>query len=207
MAVLPETSVLPVNPSKTENLLTSALHILTIGVRVGEEQKAIGYVSKIDRKHSRNVTRLHQLEPFANGTFANSLQESKFGEEATLVYPTSEYFPGEAIEVVPGILNEETVSLTRYILYTSTLFEAFVRANSRKDVNDTSLRLVSLLEQVKPVELFEFWLSPINGNIIYGIHYIDCWFTEMGHTVEIGRESVVAEDGTLAVTKTRPFMG
>jgi len=202
-----ESSVLPVNPSRQEGVnLANALHILTIGVRVGEQQKAIGYVTRIERTHARTNTHLKQLEPFPNGTFASGL-DSNFGGDVFEKYPKSMYFPGETVEVAPGILEDETVRIARYVLYTSTLFEAFVRANMGQEVNDTSVRLVSLLQQVKPVELFEFWLSPYDGKILYGIHYQECWFRNMGHTVETGRDAVISEDAELDVTRTRPFLG
>ncbi len=202
------TQILPVTDQAftADSQLTRALPVITLAIRGGlMGDKVIGYVTGITRTHTRTVERLHQLEPFS--TEAGGFQ--------TLAKTGNDYFPGEAIELVPGILGEETVALTRYALYTSTLFEAFMRAGGAGDANNQTpvdvnnpeleSRYTSLLQQVRPVNVYEYYVSPITKKVLWGIIYYDGWFTDMGRRITVGTDTVIMEEATIAITRSRPF--
>lgn len=186
-----------------------ALPSISLAMRFGPTNKAIGYINQFARTHTRSLVHLKQLEPYPNGTFSSAASSMNFNTD----YGTSQYFPGETVEVVPGPLGDESITLQRYALYTSMLFEAVVRADgadiartdyTTKNINDiASGRLVSLLQQTKACLVLEIYVSPIDGSTIYGVQYIDCWFSDMGRTVAQGT-NFIQESGKLEVTRTRP---
>lgn len=202
--------ILPITDKdiNSDTELTRALPVITLAVRTGSGQTAIGYISELNRTHTRDVTRLYQLEPYTGNNDYKTLRETH-----------NTYFPGEAVEVVPGRVSDETLELTRYALYTSTLFEAFMRANGSGDNNDKDIkdvnatgsqnefRYVNTLQQVRPVNVYEYYISPVSKNILWGIVYYDCWFTNMGRRVGVTGDTVISEQATLQVTRTRPWTG
>jgi hypothetical protein len=201
---------LPINSqsAQTNSDLKNALLVITMGVRVGDQVKTVGYIQELDRVHTRKNTHIKQLEPYVNGTFG--------GNSGDIDFNKSEYFPGETVEVAPGPLDEETVKITRTTLVTSTMFEAFMRAGGGgslqdgavSDVNDVTQtnRYVSLLQQVRPIDIYEMYISPIDKTVIWGLKYEDCWFRDMARTVKIN-EAVIIENATLDVTRTRQYFG
>jgi len=200
---------LPVNSqtAQANSDLKNALLVITMGVRVGDQIKTVGYISELQRTHSRTNTHLKQLEPYVNGTF---------GGNSNVDFRTSNYFPGETVEVAPGPLADETIKITRYALYTATLFEAFMRAGGGgilqdtqiQDVNNVSQisRYVNLLQQIRPIDVYEVYISPFDHTVIWGIKYEDCWFKDMGRNVKV-TDAVINEDATLDVARTRQYFG
>ena len=194
----------------TNSDLKNAVLVTTMGVRIGDQLKSVGYINSFDRTHARKNSHLKQLEPYVNGTFGGSAAEIDFNK--------SNYFPGETVEVAPGPLDDESLKLDRYTLYTSTLFEAFMRAggggtlqDGKADANinnaQQTSRYVNLLQQIMPIDIYEVYISPIDKTIIWGIKYEDCWFKDMGRSVKAGGEAMINEGATLDVTRTRQYYG
>lgn len=199
---------LPINDQNaTSNAqLKKALLTITMGVRVGPTFKSIGYIQELDRSHKRTNTHLKQLEPYPNGTFGGSGADVNFND--------SEYFPGETVEVAPGVLGDETITVKRAVLFTSTMFEAFMRAGGggvnedgipAADINNLDNRYVSLLQQTRPIDIVEMYISPIDGKVIWGVRYEDCWFQDLSRNVSAGKESTIIESSILDVTRTRQY--
>lgn len=192
--------------------LNSALPVLSLGVRAGDRELALGYIKQITRSHERRNEAVLQLEPYAGTLFPEGS-----GDNSAAQFQTSEYFPGERAEVVPGPVTTEQVALQRTTLYTSTLFEAVVRANGAGinnidedlGVNELtsgskSLRYMNVLQQVRPVDIYEIYVSPLDGGILWGVKYLDCWFNNMNRSVNTDGNTIL-EDQTLEVTRTRLY--
>lgn len=207
---MPANRTLPINSQTAQNnsQLTKALTVITMGIRIGDQNKTVGYIQELDRTHSRTNTHLKQIEPFPNGTFG--------GKSGAMDFNNSSYFPGETVEVVPGILGEEMIKINRVALLTSTMFEAFMRAggggtkedgtpSNVNNVEQTS-RYVSLLQQIRPIDVFELYISPIDYTVVWGIKYEECWFKSMNRTVRVNDSSII-ETADLDVTRTRQFVG
>jgi hypothetical protein len=201
---------LPINDqnAQSNSQLKKALLTITMGVRVGPNFKSIGYIQELDRAHKRVNTHLKQLEPFVNGTFGGSSTNVNFND--------TEYFPGETVEVAPGVLDNETITVKRAVLFTSTMFEAFMRAGGggvnedgipAADINGLDNRYVSLLQQTRPIDVVEMYVSPIDGKIIWGVRYEDCWFADLSRNVTSKGDATIIESSTLDVTRTRQYFG
>jgi len=196
--------------AQTTSDLKKAVLVTTMGIRVGDQLKSIGYINSFSRTHSRQNFHMKQLEPYVNGTFGGSAAEIDFNK--------SDYFPGETVEVAPGVLADEAIAIERYTLYTSTMFEAFMRAGGggtiQDGIGDSNInnaeqvtRYVNLLQQIKPIDVYEVYISPIDKKVIWGIMYLDCWFKDMGRNVKVGTDNIINETASLDVTKTRQYFG
>lgn len=191
-------NILPIGnvpSSEANSFLTSALPVLTLGVRASDGDTPIGYVKSITRTHTRKVEPVLQLEPYVNGTFGSGSNASATFKAAGELHQTSSYFPGERIEVVPGPITDEKIQLKRTVLYTSNLIEALMRVHfgeSGENVNK-GMSIVSLVQQTRPFDVFEIYVSPIDGKVIWGIKYNQCFATDMPRTVDIDGTHIVEE--------------
>lgn len=190
----------------------AAIQSITLGVRFGTEHMAIGYIQEFSYDLSRDMQTIHQIEPFPNNTFGTgwgTLTQQTFGQ--------TNYWPGEACEVIPGKQKEISVTLNRYALYSSNLLAAMVRADlagteedSSRDPNSNDPTLVntyvSLLQQVRPIDIFEVYYSPTTGQIIYGRVFFECWIQSIGERIPTAdRNEAILENGKVVATRIRPI--
>jgi hypothetical protein len=131
---------------------------------------------------------------------------------------------GQGVDIVPGVVESDSLSVTRIALWTADLFASF-SAEKFADAKDW-------LQQSSPFEVKEIWASPANGNgvaadyagsMVAGqngtdakndpikegatrsggpsvIVYFGCWFTEItpdSYTAD--GDKVVSETATIEV--------
>lgn len=207
--------VLPLNnKTAADSIPKAAIQSITMAIRVGTQKFAIGYVQEFGWDADRDVKALHQMEPYPNGTFdgAATLGNHNFGDTT--------YWPGEPVEVVPGKIDLITITLKRYALYTSNLLAALMRINAAGTedvdelpttndiVNDVTAvnQYVSLIQQVRPVEIYQMYISPTTGQVVFGRKFEECWFTKIGETIpNADTNEPVLEEGELKASRIRPY--
>ena len=212
--------ILPINRAKaggwTESSGTvpkAAIQSITMCVRFGDSKYAIGYIQKFSWKMTRENQTLHQIEAYPNGTFGDH------GAWGSVGFNDSSYFPGEAIEVIPGKQPAIDITLGRYALYSSNLLSSVLRSNgagteeatmvsSNADINIKSgnIAYISMLQQVRPVDIYQIYYSPVDGTPIFGRLFEECWFKDYGETIpEAAKNEAILEDATLTATRIRPL--
>lgn len=207
--------VLPLNNKfASEEIPKAAIQSITMAIRVGASKLAIGYVYEFGWDAGRDVKALHQMEPYPDGTFDGSatLDDHEFRDTT--------YWPGEPVEVIPGKIDVVTLTLKRYALYTSNLLAALMRLNSagtedsdtslvtNDDVNDVSAvnEYVTLIQQVRPVEIYQMYISPTTGRVVFGRKFEECWFTKIGETIpNADTNEAILEEGELKAARIRPY--
>ncbi len=197
----------------------AAIQSITMAVRFGDgKQYAVGYVQEFGWSADRGSQTLHQIEPYPNGTFSGGAAGPALG---TVGFSESKYWPGEPVEVVPGKMGEITVTLNRYALYSSNLLRSLLSIDgagtehkdpidNQEDIQYTGSNqneYVSLIQQTRPVYIYQIFISPINGKIVFGRVFEECWFTGIGETLPAAdTNEAVLENGTLIATRMRPYL-
>jgi len=210
--------ILPLNYATTRDNVNNAvprvaLQSITMAIRVGPNQFAIGYIQEFGWSADRDIKMLHQIEPYPNGTFDNT------ASFADADFYTSAYWPGEPIEGVPGKIDGIKVTLKRYALYSSNLLAALSRLcgagteddqipttnDAVNDVNELN-KYVTLIQQVRPIDIYQMYINPTNGAPVFGRKFEECWFTSLGETLPNAETNEpVLEEGEMTATRIRPF--
>jgi len=163
----------------------------------------------------RDAQVLHQIEAYPNGTFesATNLSTAKFGQTF--------YWPGEPIEVIPGKVGGIDITLSRYALYSSNLMRSLMTIDGAGTEDTTQIQnnnqiqysgplqnpYVSLIQQVRPVYIFQQFLAPTTGNIVFGRVFEEAWFTDIGEEIPTAEvNGPILERGTLIATRVRPIL-
>ena len=196
----------------------AAIQSITMAVRFGEKQYAIGYIKKFNWSTKRDSETLHQIEPYPNGTFSGGSSGPALG---TVGFNESKYWPGEPVEVVPGKIDAVDITLERYALYSSNLLRSLLTIDgagtehsepiqNNEDIHysgDKQNEYVSLIQQTRPVHIYQTFISPVNGKIVFGRVFEECWFTEIGEEIaDAEKNEAVYESGKLIATRMRPYL-
>lgn len=197
----------------------AAIQSITMALRFGNgKQYAIGYVKKFNWTAQRDKQILHQIEPYPNGTFSGGSSTPAFG---SVGFASSKYWPGEPVEIVPGKMGAIDISLDRYALYSSNLLRALITADgagtehsapvqNNSDIHysgDKQNEYVSLIQQTRPVYIYQTYINPLTGAVIFGRVFEECWFTEIGEEIaDAERNEAVMEGGKLTATRLRPYV-
>jgi hypothetical protein len=200
----------------TDNIPKAAIQSITMAVRFGDgKQFAIGYVQQFKWSMKREAQVLHQIEPYPNGTFesATNLATAKFGQTF--------YWPGEPIEVIPGKVGGVEITLSRYALYSSNLLQSLLSIDGAGTNNPAPIQnnnqvhysgpfqnpYVSLIQQVRPVYIYQQFLAPTTGNVVFGRVFEECWFTDVGEEIPTAETNgPILENGVLMATRLRPII-
>lgn len=194
---------------------------ISMGIRVGDNHFAIGYVHKFGWSATRDTKPVYQIEPFPNGTFSDLT--SIAGSNPSFF--DSSYWPGEVIEIIPGKVGEVELDLSRYVLYTSNLMQA-IMAIEKAGTEETSAdppvvnplaigslssslynRYVSLIQQVRSFDLMQIYVNPVTGRAVFGRRFEGCWFTEIGEEIPESNENApVLENAKAKATRIRPLV-
>jgi hypothetical protein len=210
--------VLPLNYTSTreqndKGIPKAAIQSITMAIRIGDNQYAIGYIQEFGWDAPRDVKAIHQMEPYPNGTFG---ENSDLG---AINFFDSTYWPGEPIEVIPGKINEITLTLKRYALYTSNLLAACMRltgsgtednaAPARNvDVNNVvdPNKYVTLIQQVRPFDIYQMYINPIDGKVVFGRKFEEAWFSKIGETIPNAETNeAILEEGEMKAARIRPY--
>jgi hypothetical protein len=207
--------VLPIsNKNANSSIPKAAIQSITMAIRVGSNKFSIGYINEFGWDATRDVKSIHQIEPYPDGTFDNQAN-------LTSAFGSTSYWPGEPVEVIPGKVDVVTITLKRYVLYTSNLLAACMRLEAagtesvsatkstlNTDVNDVTNvnKYVSLIQQVRPIELYQMYISPTTGQVVFGRKFEECWFTKIAETIPTGENNeAILEDGELKCARIRPY--
>jgi hypothetical protein len=200
----------------TDRIPKAAMQSITMATRFGDgKQFAIGYVQEFKWTMRREAQVLHQIEPYPNGTFesATNLAAAKFGQTF--------YWPGEPIEIIPGKVGGVEITLSKYALYSANLLRSLMvidgagtehttQAQNNSDIHytgPTQNEYVSLIQQVRPVYIYQQFLAPTTGDIVFGRVFEECWFTDIGEEIPTAeRNEAILERGTLTATRIRPII-
>lgn len=203
------------NKTAITGIPKAAIQSITMAIRVGTKQFAIGYVNEFGWEANRDVKSIHQIEPYPDGTFDSSkvLGNTAFG--------TTGYWPGEPVEIIPGKIDIITITLSRYVLYSSNLLAACMRIeNAGTETSDVALpatndivnditninTYMSLIQQVRPIEITQMFISPTTGSVVFGRKFEECWFTKISETIPKGESNeAILENGELKCARVRPY--
>jgi hypothetical protein len=143
--------------------------------------------------------------------FSSTFSARPFDENTT-------FWPGEAIEVIPGKMGQIDITLDRYALYTGNLMAAVLRATgggvydstpvapNLQESAATVIKYINILQQVRPFDLYQIYVSPMNGAVLWGRKFGGCWLTELGETApESDKNEPILENGKVLATYIRPL--
>ena len=207
--------------NKNLNAVTphSTIQSITMGIRIGDEKFAIGAIHKFSFKQDRATKSVYQIEPYSDilgddttaAGIASKFKPTTFDEHTT-------YWPGEAIEVIPGKMGEITLTLNRYSLYTANLMAAVTRASGSGVYDGTAvapnllesaptvIKYVNILQQVRPFDIYQIFVSPITGAVLWGRKFGGCWFKSIGEEApESDKNEPILENGEITCRNIRPL--
>ena len=217
--------LLPLNMSgidTTTKTPHSMIQSITMGLRFGTQQFAIGMIHKFSFTQTRDAKQYYQIEPYAD-VLGDSPQVNPGKGLKSSFTPVEfdealKYFPGEAVEVIPGKQGAIELTIDRYSLYTANLLAAVTRA-SGSGVYDSDaiapnldttaspvIKYINILQQVRPFDIYQIYVSPITGKVIWGRKFGGCWFKEIGEEVpESDKNEPIIEKATMLCTNIRPL--
>lgn len=224
MGVVQSNRVLPLHrTAEQERLLPhAAIQSITMGIRFGASKYAIGYIHQFNFSMSRDVKPVYQIEPYMNilGDSVNAAGVGSTFENIEFNEDTP-YYPGEMIEMIPGKMQPISLNLSRYSLYTGNLMAAVMRSTGGGVFDDEAkapnlqegdavpkpaIEYVNILQQSRPFDIYQIFVSPTNGKVIWGRKFGGCWFTEIGEEVpDSDQNAPILENGTVSVTYVRPL--
>lgn len=198
----------------------AAIQSITMALRFGDgKQFAIGYIQKFNWTMTRAEQVLHQIEPYPNGTFSGGNSTPAFG---SVGFGASKYWPGEPVEVVPGKVDAIDIEIDRYALYSSNLLRTLLASDGAGTEHETPVQnnsdihysaatgqneYVSLIQQTRPVYIYQTYINPLNGKIIFGRVFEECWFSDIGEEIATAEKNeAVMENGKLKATRLRPYL-
>ena len=198
----------------------AAIQSITMGIRVGDFQYAIGYIQSFSFDMKREAKAIWQIEPYPN--VLGDKGSDQAGVKATYSVQkfdeTTKYWPGEAIEVIPGKMGPLELKLNRYSVYTANLMAAMMRSSGAGVYNSTptqphiiediqaSIDYVSLLQQVRPFDIYQIFVSPLTGAVLWGRKFGGCWFTTIGEkSGEAEKNDPIMEEASVQATYLRPL--
>lgn len=194
----------------------AAIQSITLAIRVGQtKQYALGYIQAFNWSMTREAQPIHQIEPYPDGTFGGgSFETASFG--------SSYYWPGEPVEVIPGKVGGIDITLNKYAMYTLNLLRATLAAdgagtehtlaqiptlNADLHYNEAGQNeYVSLIQQVRPIYIYQSYINPLSGANAFGRVFEECWFTSLGEEIpEASQNGPIMESGRLTATRIRPY--
>lgn len=194
----------------------AAMQSITMAIRAGKDKRfALGYIKSFNWSMNRASTTLHQIEPYPDGTFSNA---NSFD---TASFSTSFYWPGEPVEVIPGKVDAIDITLDKYAMYTNNLLRSLLSIEGAGTEHVTGVtnnadihyagtgqnEYVSLIQQVRPVYIYQIFINPITGNSAFGRVFEECWFESIGEDIpDASQNGPITENGKLKATRMRPFV-
>ena len=201
----------------------SVIQSITMGIRTGDPKfggiHALGYIQKFDFQQTRDTKEVYQIEPFPyTGSIAENALGSNYGFE------DSDYWPNELIEIIPGKSKPLDISIDRCTLYTNNLLSALMYLNSA-GTEDTEPpqavlpglssvatsqtdynRYVSIIQQVRPLLIQQFFINPVTFKPIFGRQFEGVWITSMSEAVGDSQSNEpVIEQMKAVASRVRPI--
>ena len=203
--------------SDTDTTPKAAMQSITMSLRFGDHDMAIGYIQSFNWSMERTATPYHQIEAYPDGTFGG-------GSIANAEFTSSFYWPGEPVEVIPGKVGGIQVTLSKIAFYSANLLRTLMKIqgagteepNGSHGISDNSLihytgplqnEYVSTIQQVRPIYIKQIFLSPTTGVPVFGRVFEECWFTNIAEVIpDAATNGAIIENGTLMATRMRPYV-
>ena len=65
---------------------------------------------------------------------------------------------------------------------------------------------VSLIQQVRPITMYQIYYSPLDGSMIYGREFQECWFTNLGEDSGNADDNhPILDNAIMIATRVRPY--
>jgi hypothetical protein len=205
--------------SDADTMPRAAMQSITMSLRFGQHDMAIGYVQNFNWSMERQATPYHQIEAYPDGTFGG-------GNLATAEFGTSYYWPGEPVEVIPGKVGGIQITLGKIAFYSANMLRTLLTihgAGTASQNGDTGLtagqqdlihytgplqnEYVSAIQQVRPIYIHQIFLSPTTGVPVFGRTFQECWFTNIAEVIpDAATNGAIIENATLLATRMRPYV-
>jgi len=143
---------------------------------------------------TRAVTQ-HVISIRVNGTTIGYIQSWGLTHSRTLtpVYELNSATSGRRIEIVPGNVEGDSISVDRYDIYRKLMWKAF----------GFEADIVHLADHLRPFDVKEIWKTPEGET--YGTLYTGCWFHDTGRSFESTGDRLVKVSATIEVTDRLPL--
>jgi hypothetical protein len=194
------------------------INILQASVRLGNKgpSMAVGLVQKLEWSIKRKTKEVYQLEALPNVIFGIPRTPSSDLTVIGQYERAGDYYPGEPIEIVPGVQEPIELTLERAVMNSGTGLEALLATGDAAEYapynagvgyepfiaqsafatteSGDPARGINPLQQVRPLALYSLIFSPTTGEIIYGIKFIDTWIEEIsGWNLEAAGDGPIIE--------------
>lgn len=197
----------------------AAMQSITMSLRFGSRNMAIGYIQNFNWSMERAAQTYHQIEAYPNGTFG-----AQDGSLATAEFITSTYWPGEPVEVIPGKVGGINITLGKIAFYSANMLRTLLTiegAGTENKDGDTGItnpndmfytgtlqnEYVSTIQQVRPIYIHQIFLSPTTGVPVFGRTFEECWFTNISEQIpDAATNGAIVETATLLATRMRPYV-
>ena len=129
-----------------------------------------------------------------NGATVGLIQNFTLSQARTVqrVFEINADSNGDAVEIVPGNLDDLSIQIDRVELYARALENYFGIADA-----------AMLTNQTEPFELHEVYFKPDGTS--YGYKYEGCWFTNTGRTCPAEGARLVTRNATIQASRIREF--
>jgi hypothetical protein len=197
----------------------STIQSITMGIRIGNQKFAIGYIHKFVLDMTRANKPVYQIEPYPNVLGDDNSPSGIATTFTPLTFDeNTKYWPGESIEMIPGKIEPIKITLEKYALYTANLMAAVSRAaasgvydsvETPPNLQESAppvIKYVNILQQVRPFDIYQIFVSPVTGGVLWGRKFGGCWLTKVGEVVsESDKNEPILEQGEVMATYIRPL--
>ena len=197
----------------------ASIQSITMGLRFGDQKYAIGYIHKFNFDMKRDNKTIYQIEPYPDVLGDDSSAAGITSQFTPVEFnEDTQYWPGEPVEIIPGKMGAIELTLDRYALYTANIMAATLRATGGAVYDDADvpphlqedenpvIKYVNILQQVRPFDIYQIFVSPLTGGVLWGRKFGGCWFSSVGETTpESDKNEPVMENGKIHVTYIRPL--
>ena len=216
-------SISPTDPMTASSYKDHIIQTISMGVRIGQNVSiAIGGMQSFGWRVERPVTELYQIEPLVDGTFSSAIQLT-----SNPGLFKSAYWPGEVIELIPGKQGPASLSLSRCVFFGSNLLSALMYIEkagteeagafaipeaskfqpSKDESSKNFSQYVSLIQQVRPIFIKQFFTNPVDGTLAYGRVFEDVYIESMSEeTVDAQSNKPMIESIEAKATRIRPLV-
>jgi hypothetical protein len=106
----------------------------------------------------------------------------------TPVFELNTLTSGRRVDIVPGNIENLSINVDRYDLFTKRLHQAFGFPASA----------INLADHTNPFDVSELWQLP--SGLIIGTVYTGCWFSEVGREHAAEGNRIIMARATIEVT-------
>lgn len=114
--------------------------------------------------------------------------------QITPTYELNSATSGDVFENVPGNIQNLTIQVNRYDLFTKKMEQAW----------GADFDIEMLTDQTDPLNIQEKWTNPDNSVELYV--YSGCWFNSLGRSMSATGDRIIMVNASLNYVKKRAFL-